>query len=151
MTLKFNLINIFENKGFFLMGNIEDLEKILELKNKGILTQEEFETEKKKILKQQDNINTDEDSKIFENRLEGKKIVIVLGVVISITIITLIIIFNKNTENDNTIENVTQNIVNNSSINSVRVPIKDTPTDKEVISCFWGCFWDTFPKQLDLI
>lgn len=36
------------------MGKIEDLEKIHELKTKGILTEEEFEEEKKKILKHED-------------------------------------------------------------------------------------------------
>ena len=47
------------------MGKIEDLEKIQDLKNKGILTQEEFEIEKKKILEQY-NIDSVDNSEKYK-------------------------------------------------------------------------------------
>lgn len=42
------------------MSKIDDLEKLQQLKSKGIITQDEFETEKKKILNITNNIVTDE-------------------------------------------------------------------------------------------
>lgn len=100
---------------------------------------------KKVITNPNENIEDKIDKK-------GKKIRIklsyfIIGIVSIIIIIGTIFIFisnqndvsqNNNLDNaeiDNTIENLTQNTVNNSSINSVKVPIKDTPMDKEVISC----------------
>ncbi len=86
------------------MGKIEDLEKIQDLKNKGILTQEEFDIEKKKILEQDNKDNIDNPTKTFKNKLKSKKILfilITLGATILVTIIVLIVIFNKDTEAEN--------------------------------------------------
>ena len=86
------------------MGKIEDLEKIEDLKNKGILTQEEFDIEKKKILEQDNKDNIDNPTNTFKNKLKSKKILftlITLGATILVTIIVLIVIFNKNTEEEN--------------------------------------------------
>lgn len=90
------------------MGRIEDLEKIEDLKNKGILTQEEFDIEKKKILEQDNKDNIDNPTKTLKNKLKSKKILfilITLGVTILITIIVLIIAFNKKVENEDNADN----------------------------------------------
>lgn len=90
------------------MGKIEDLEKIEDLKNKGILTQEEFDIEKKKILEQDNKDNIDNPTKTLKNKLKSKKILfilITLGVTILITIIVLIIAFNKKVENEDNADN----------------------------------------------
>lgn len=94
------------------MGKIEDLRKIQDLKNKGILTQEEFEIEKKKIL-EQNNKGSIDNSKIFENRLKSKKtlfILIALGTITLITIIVLIIAFNKKTKSEDNAHDTEINI-----------------------------------------
>lgn len=58
------------------MSNIDELEKIQELKANGIITEEEFKREKAKILNTNVNVNSEKnikekqkkESKIFKNK-----------------------------------------------------------------------------------
>ena len=95
------------------MGNkYEDLEKVLELKKKGIITEEEFEKEKKRILDNTSHNSVDKENVAnkTENKISSTKVVnglliffaviIVVGVVISIA-------NNPNISKDSTNKNAT--------------------------------------------
>ena len=85
------------------MSRIDDLEKIQKYRDNGILTQEEFENEKKKILgiedyKSSDNLIRNEN--IIEefdeiqpksNKISKKIIFVVLGIIVIVAIIGTII------------------------------------------------------------
>ena len=58
------------NYGGYKMSNIDELEKIQELKEKGILSEEEFETEKAKIL----NVNSNSEKNIKDEQKKESKI-----------------------------------------------------------------------------
>ena len=103
------------------MGKYDDLEKIQELKNKGILTQEEFETEKQKILNHNNNIqNTATIDKIEESTedkaVSSKKKIILISIPIFTVILLLVVFFiihsqktsSENDNNTNQIENTLQ-------------------------------------------
>ena len=108
------------------MGKIEELGKIQELKNKGIITQEEFDTEKKAILEEQDNRGTTNElnkssNKKTRNKLREKinKNAILISMLLVIIIIGAIAsAFYINKNNSNHFENVNNvsNIFENTSI-----------------------------------
>ena len=106
------------------MSRIDDLEKIQKYRDNGILTQEEFENEKKKILgiedyKSSDNLIRNEN--IIEefdeiqpksNKISKKIIFVVLGIIVIVAIIGTII-FISNRKNSNVKNSNTNQITNN--------------------------------------
>ena len=115
------------------MSRIDDLEKIQKYRDNGILTQEEFENEKKKILSIEDYKSSDNsirNENIIEefdetqpkpNKINKKIIFVVLGIIIIVAIIgTIIFISNRKKSN-----------VKNSNVNQITNNIQKSDTIKE--------------------
>ncbi len=113
------------------MSRIDDLEKIQKYRDNGILTQEEFENEKKKILSIEDYKSLDNsirNENIIEefdeiqpkpNKINKKVIFVELGIIVIVAIIGIIILTsnrkNSNVKNLN-VNQITNNIQQNDTI-----------------------------------
>ena len=96
------------------MSKLDDLEKIQELKNKGILTQDEFEKEKQKILNIEKDIIPEEtdDHTNKVSVIKNKKILyILIPIFVVILILVLVLIITQSTENKTTNEIENDNMI----------------------------------------
>lgn len=80
------------------MGIIEDLERLKKLKEDGILSKQEFEIEKQKILKEDNKDNNLTNKKRIKNVLIISIVVILILVILPISIIKINSIIDKNKE-----------------------------------------------------